>query len=144
MEFDDFLARRTGAVVTNAASSGMEIERRRLKSLARRTDRPGLAYLAAWAVAMGFTGSLVRLALDTAWVWPAMFLYGVVMSVPSYSLSHETARGTAFRTRWLNESVFWCMSLLYGEDPAAPALYAHQPHTHTRHTCCRTWSVLKG
>ena len=122
------------AVVTNAASSGIGIERRRLKSLARRSDWPGLAYLAAWTSAMGLTGSLVWLALDTAWVWPAMFVYGVIMSVPSYSLSHETAHGTAFRTRWLNEGVFWCMSLLYGEEPL------HRRYTHTNHHT-HTWHV---
>ncbi len=121
-------------VVTNAASSGIEIERRRLKSLARRSDRPGLTYLAVWAAAMGVTGSLVWLALDTVWVWPAMFVFGVVMSVPSYSLSHETAHGTAFRTRWLNEGVFWCMSLLYGEEPL------HRRYTHTNHHT-HTWHV---
>ena len=80
---------------------------------------------------MTATGALVWLALDTPWVWPAMFVFGVVMSVPSYALSHETAHGTAFRTRWLNEGG------LLGHLPAlrrgtpAPALYPHQPpHAH--------------
>ena len=72
------------SVVSNAASSGVTIDRRHLKSLARRTDVPGLVYLASWAVALALTGSLVWLALGTVWVWPAMFIYGVAMSVPSY------------------------------------------------------------
>ena len=70
-------------VVTNAASTGIRIDRKRLKSLARRSDAPGLIYLAAWGVALGVTGSLVWLALGTLYVWPAMFAYGVVMSVPA-------------------------------------------------------------
>ena len=122
------------SVITNAASTGIRIDRRRLKSLARRSDRPGLTYLAVWALAMALTGSLVWLALGTLYVWPAMFLFGVVMSVPSYSLSHETAHGTAFRTRWLNETVFWVMSLLYGEEPL------HRRYTHTNHHTY-TWYV---
>ena len=122
------------AVITNAASTGIRIDRRRLKSLARRSDVPGLAYLAAWALAMALAGSLVWLALGTLWVWPAMFVFGVVMSVPSYSLSHETAHGTAFRTRRLNESVFWLTSLLYGEEPL------HRRYTHTNHHT-HTWHV---
>ena len=122
------------AVITNAASTGIRIDRRRLKSLARRSDLPGLAYLATWALAMALTGSLVWLALGTIWVWPAMFVFGVVMSVPSYSLSHETAHGTAFRTRRLNESVFWLTSLLYGEEPL------HRRYTHTNHHT-HTWHV---
>ena len=119
-------------IVTNAASSGVRIERRQLKSLARRSDRPGLTYLAAWTVAMALTGGLVWLSLGTAWVWPAIFVYGVVLTVPTYSLSHETAHGTAYRTRWLNETVFWFTSLLYGEEPL------HRRYTHTHHHT-HTW-----
>ena len=121
-------------VVTNAASTGIRIDRKRLKSLARRSDAPGLTYLAAWGVALGVTGSLIWLALGTLYVWPAMFVHGVVMSVPAYSLSHETAHGTAFRTRRLNEAVFWITSLLYGEEPL------HRRYTHTNHHT-HTWYV---
>ena len=84
----------SGSVITNAASTGIRIDRQRLKSLARRSDRPGLAYLAAWVGAMAATGTCIWLSLGTLYVWPAMFVFGVVMSVPSYSLSHETAHGT--------------------------------------------------
>ena len=121
-------------VITNAASTGVRIDRRRLKSLARRSDWPGLVYLALWALALLAAGMLVRAALGTLLVWPAMFLLGVVTSVPAYSLSHETAHGTAFRTRWLNETVFWFTSLLYGEEPL------HRRYTHTNHHTY-TWYV---
>ena len=124
----------TKSTVTNAASSDVRIDRRHLKSLARRSDRPGLIYLAAWAVAMVLTGALVWFTLGTLYVWPAMFVYGVVLTVPTYSLSHETAHGTAFRTRWLNETVFWFTSLLYGEEPL------HRRYTHTNHHT-HTWYV---
>ena len=127
-------ARSTKRIVTNAASSGVRIDRRHLKSLARRSDRPGLVFLALWALAMGLGGALVWFTLDTLYVWPAMFVYGVVLTVPAYSLSHETAHGTAFRTRWLNETVFWVTSLLYGEEPL------HRRYTHTNHHTL-TWYV---
>ena len=122
------------AAVTNAASTGIRIERAQLKSLARRSNRPGLAYLAVWAFLLAATGALVWFTLGTAYVWGAMFVYGVVMSVPSYALSHETAHGTAFRTRRLNEAVFWFTSLLYGEEPL------HRRYTHTNHHT-HTWYV---
>ncbi len=120
--------------VTNAASTGIRIDRKRLKSLSRRSDWPGLAYLGAWAGLLIATGCLVWFALGTPYVWPAMFVYGVVLTVPAYSLSHETAHGTAFRTRWLNETVFWVTSLLYGEEPL------HRRYTHTNHHT-HTWYV---
>ena len=121
-------------LITNAASTGVRIDRRRLKSLARRSDWPGLAYLAVWVLALLAAGTLVWVAQGTLLVWPAMFLLGVVTSVPAYSLSHETAHGTAFRTRWLNETVFWFTSLLYGEEPL------HRRYTHTNHHTY-TWYV---
>ncbi|MDE0388908.1 MAG: fatty acid desaturase, partial [Rhodospirillales bacterium] len=115
------------AVVTNAASTGIRIDRKQLKALARRSNRPGLMYLALWVLALALTGAALWVALGTAYVWATIFVFGVVMSVPSYSLSHETAHGTAFRTRWLNETVFWFTSLLYGEEPL------HRRYTHTNH-----------
>ena len=123
-----------GNIITNAASSGVRIDRRRLKSLARRSDRPGLVHLALWALALLAAGALVQTALGTLLVWPAMFLLGVVTSVPAYSLSHETAHGTAFRTRSVNETVFWFTSLLYGEEPL------HRRYMHTNHHT-NTWYV---
>ena len=33
---------------TNAASSGVTLDRKALKAIARRSDRPGLVYLAQW------------------------------------------------------------------------------------------------
>ena len=86
-------------IATNAASSGVSIDRKVLKALAKRSDRSGLVYLAQWAVSLTVTGFGVRLALGTWWVWPAMLVYGIFLSVPAYAFSHETAHGTAFRTR---------------------------------------------
>ena len=122
------------AVVTNAASTGIRIDRTQLKALARRSDRPGLTYLTLWALALALAGAALWVALGSAYVWAAVFVFGVLMSVPSYALSHETAHGTAFRTRWLNEAVFWFTSLLYGEEPL------HRRYTHTNHHT-HTWYV---
>ena len=122
------------SVVTNAASTGIRIDSKRLKRLARRSNAPGLIYLTVWGGVLGVTGSAVWWSLSSAYVWPAMFVFGVAMSVPSYALSHETAHGTAFRTRWLNETVFWFTSLLYGEEPL------HRRYTHTNHHT-HTWHV---
>ncbi len=114
-------------VATNAASSGVRLDKKSLKIIARRSDRPGLLYLAQWIVGLILTGMLVGMALGSVWVWPAMFVHGVLMTVPAYALSHEAAHGTAFRTRRLNEVVFWVSSLLYMEEPL------HRRYTHTNH-----------
>ena len=123
-------------VATNAASSGIALDRRRLKELSIRSDVPGILYLAQWAGLLLATGGLVWLSLGTWWVWPAMVMYGVFLTVPAYALSHETAHGTAFRSRWLNEVVLWVTSLIYFEEPL------HRRYTHTNHHT-HTWHVGK-
>ncbi|MEO8857942.1 MAG: fatty acid desaturase [Burkholderiaceae bacterium] len=119
---------------THAASSGVKIDRKLQQTLAARSDRPGLVYLAQWFACLLTTGGLVWLARGSLWVWPAMLVYGTMLTVPAYALSHETAHGTAFRTRWLNETLFWLSSLIYGEEPL------HRRYTHTNHHTY-TWHV---
>ena len=121
---------------TDAASSGITLERKTLKALCRRSDLPGLIYLGKWALALVISGYGVYLALGTTWVWLAALIYGTVLSVPVYAMSHETAHGTAFRSRWLNETVMWICALLYLEEPL------HRRYTHTNHHTY-TWHVGK-
>ena len=121
---------------TGAASSGITLERKTLKALCRRSDLPGLIYLGKWALALVISGYGVYLALGTTWVWLAALIYGTVLSVPVYAMSHETAHGTAFRSRWLNETVMWICALLYLEEPL------HRRYTHTNHHTY-TWHVGK-
>ncbi len=123
-------------IATNAGSSGIKLDKKSLKAIAARTDRPGLIYLAQWAAALLGGGVLVWLSLGTAWVWLAMAVLGTILTVPAYAMSHETAHGTAFRTRWLNETVFWITSFLYMEEPL------HRRYTHTNHHTF-TWHVGK-
>lgn len=124
------------SIPTNAASSGVHLDKKTLKKIAQRSDRPGLLYLAAWISALVVTGSAIWLSLGTLWVLPAMILQGIVLAVPSYAMSHETAHGTAFRTRWLNETVLWITSLVYMEEPL------HRRYTHTNHHT-HTWHLGK-
>jgi fatty acid desaturase len=121
---------------TNAASSGVTLERNTIKTLCKRSDRPGLEFLAKWAASLLVTGYLVHLSMGSPWLWPALFIYGTVISLPGYAMSHESAHGTAFRTRWLNELVFWITSLIYMEEPL------HRRYTHTNHHTY-TWHVDK-
>ena len=123
-------------VPTNAASSGVRLDKKTIKRIAARSDRPGLLYLVKWSLSLAVTGALVWASLGTHWAWPAMFVHGVFLTVPSYAFSHETAHGTAFRSRWLNEAVLWITSLLYMEEPL------HRRYTHTNHHT-HTWHVGK-
>ena len=68
---------------TNPASSNVKLEKMTLKSIASRSDKPGLIYLFQWLIALTLTGSLVWMSLGTWWVWPAMFVHGVLLTVPA-------------------------------------------------------------
>jgi fatty acid desaturase len=87
---------------TTAETSGVRIDKKTLKALMRRSDRPGLAYLGLWALFLAGSGALLALSLGT---WAG--------------------------TRWLNEAVFWLTSLIYFEGPHYRR-YAHaRHHTYT-------------
>jgi fatty acid desaturase len=103
-----------------------EIEQREVRALMRRTDLHGLTRFAAWILLCFATGSLVVLTLHSWWLIPAMFVHGCALSF-SYAASHECAHGTAFRSRWLNEAVFWLTSLVFIEEPLYRR-YSHAGH----------------
>jgi len=97
-----------------------------LRGLMRRTNLHGLVTFGAWIAACVVTGYLVVLSRQTWWVIPTMFLYGSVLSF-AYAASHECSHGTAFRTRWLNEAVFWVTSFIFIEEPLYRR-YSHAGH----------------
>jgi len=101
-----------------------------LRQLARRRDRPGLVFLAAHLATLAATGGVVWLALGTLWVWPAMFLHGIVV-VHLFAPFHETAHSSAFKSRRLNEAVYWATALILGLPPTHFRLEHAAHHAHT-------------
>ena len=97
----------------------------------KRSDQPGLIWLGSWIVLLLSSGLLLYHSENTPWYLPVLFIYGSFLSLPAYALSHECAHGTAFRSRWLNETLFWISSILYFEEPCYRR-YAHaRHHTYT-------------
>ena len=88
------------------------ISRKELLPFTRRTDRTGLVYLSVHLGTIALIGWFVHLSLGTAWMIPAMFCHGIAVTF-LYGPMHETSHGTAFRSRWLNEAVFWFCNLVY-------------------------------
>lgn len=77
--------------------------------LVQRRDLPGILWLLGHLGLLLLTGYVLSLSLDSVWVVPALLAHGIVM-VHFFAPYHECAHGTAFKTRWLNQSV----SLLTG------------------------------
>ena len=118
---------------TNAASSSVHVDSKVIRSLRRRRNGPGLVFLLQWGIGLTLSGLLVWLALGSGWIWPAMAIHGGLLTLPAYALSHETAHGTAYRARWLNETVLWFSSILYMEEPLHRRYTHTNHHTYTRH-----------
>ena len=121
---------RTEAGPALGKRGGIELGQQELTALYRRSDVKGIVYFGGWLALTAAAGGLYYLSLGTYWVVPALLLYGAIL-VFGYAMSHETSHGTAFRSRWLNEGVYWFTSLIYGQEPVFRR-YAHAAHH--RHT----------
>lgn len=107
------------------------ITRKELKPFTRRTDRHALTWFGVHMSALIASGALLYLSLGTWWVVPAMLLHAFVM-VNIYTPVHECSHGTPFRTRWLNESVYRFLSLIYIWTPIYYRYRHAMHHTYTQ------------
>ena len=80
---------------------------------------------------IGGTGYLVYLATGTGWLIPAMLLHGVMLG-HLFAPLHECSHGTAFRTRWLNETVLWICGILVLWAPIYFRYDHSDHHTHAQ------------
>ena len=101
------------------------------KQLTRRSDWIGLGYLIGHYSAIGAGGALVYLTYGTILMVPAMLAHGLVLAC-LFAPMHECSHGTAFRTRWLNEAVYWLVSLTYISQPTWYRYRHAVHHTYTQ------------
>jgi len=106
------------------------IDPKRLRTLMRRDDLHGILFFLAWLILCAAGVTLVVMTRATAWLWATMLLYGILLCF-AYAASHECAHGTAFRSRWLNEAVFWITSVVFIEEPLYRRYSHASHHTHT-------------
>ena len=108
-----------------------DFDRRPLTTLARRSDRAGLARLAGHVATLAGTGALVLLTNGRLLLLvPAMALHGIVL-IFLFAPLHETIHRTAFRSRWLNDAVaFLCgLPLLLPPEYFRAFHFAHHRYT---------------
>jgi fatty acid desaturase len=86
-------------------------EREQLRIWSQRADTPGLIHLAGHMIALLLTGFGIWLTRGSFWIWPAMWLHGVVL-IFLFTPLHETIHRTAFKTRALNEAVAFVIGVL--------------------------------
>ncbi|MBU0797571.1 MAG: fatty acid desaturase [Alphaproteobacteria bacterium] len=101
-----------------------------LKVLSARSDARGLLRLGIHLGLIGLSSALIWQAGETLWLLPAMLLQGLFL-IALFATIHETVHYTAFKTRWLNESVGWFAAL---PSLLNATYYKHFHLAHHRHT----------
>ena len=78
----------------------------RLKELAQRTDGPALRDTAIWLGLLVASGAGGVLLWGSWWCVPCFAVYGVLYGSGGDSRWHECGHSTAFRTKWMNDTVY--------------------------------------
>jgi fatty acid desaturase len=86
-------------------------DRAQLRVWSQRSDTPGLIHLAGHVGALLCTGCGIWLAQGSLWIWPALWLHGIVL-IFLFTPLHECIHRTAFKTRALNEGVAFVIGAL--------------------------------
>ena len=81
-----------------------------LAALKTRSDAKGLTQFGLHILFIVCTGVLVSTAMGRWWLPLAMLIHGVGL-VYLFAGMHETIHRTAFKSRWLNDTVAWLTGL---------------------------------
>ncbi len=125
----------TGEAAQRAIDEGLDkirwyrtdVDKKALKSLMERKDGPAIRDTAIWFLALG-TSALAAMELwGTIWCVPFFFMYGVLYGSAGDSRWHECGHGTAFKTPWMNKSVYHIACFMMMRNPVV------WRWSHTRH-----------
>lgn len=103
----------------------------RLHELTARTNRRAAVDTALWLGLLVGTGALGWLALGSWWAVPAFAAYGALYGGAADSRWHEMGHGTAFRTGWLNDAVYYLASFMMLREPTLWRWSHARHHTDT-------------
>ena len=114
-----------GASSITAAEHGLvdadcykpKIDRELMKQLMARTNGLAAAHIASWFIALGFFGWLAHISWGTWWAVPSFAIYGVLYGSMSDSRWHETGHRTAFRSKWMNDVIYYIACFMIFREP---------------------------
>ncbi len=104
-----------------------EVARKDLKDLMKRSDGPAIRDTILWL------GLMLVFAAAAIWAWPSLWsipfflAYGVLYGSATDSRWHECGHGTAFKTAWMNDTVYQIACFMIVRNPAT------WRWSHTRH-----------
>jgi fatty acid desaturase len=98
-----------------------------MKELMQRKDGPAIRDTLIWVAAFVVTGGLGIYFWPTWLVLPFFLAYGVLYGSSSDSRWHECGHGTAFKTAWMNDVVYYVACFMIMREPTV------WRWSHTRH-----------
>lgn len=115
----------TGTESARAAQQGLvdaewfrpPINPERLRALQERNNVRAAVDTAGWLGLLALTGYLAWLALGSWWAVPAFGAYGALYGGAGDSRWHECGHGTAFRSKRLNDIVYYLASFMLLRQP---------------------------
>jgi fatty acid desaturase len=102
------------------------ISRQRMKELTKRRNGPAIRNTLLWLGLLIGSGVAGYLLWGTWWAVLAFALYGVFYTAAD-ARWHECGHGTAFKTPWMNDVVYYLASFMYLR-PATAWRWSHQRH----------------
>jgi len=93
------------------------IDGERLRALQVRNNARAARDTIMWLGLLAVFGYLAFRALGTWWAVPAFMAYGALYGGAGDSRWHECGHGTAFRTKWLNDAVYYIASFMLLRQP---------------------------
>ena len=103
-----------------------DIPRKELKELMRRDDVKALIDFGIWGMCLAGSGYAALVSVGSYWAIPAFFVYGTIYSSCD-ARWHDCAHGTAFKTRWLNET-FYLLCCLMNMKEGTFTRWSHTRH----------------
>jgi Na+-transporting NADH:ubiquinone oxidoreductase subunit F len=94
-----------------------EIPRQQMKELMKRSNGPALRDTAIWLTLLIATGVAGCLFWGSWICIPFLLCYGVLYASASGSRWHESNHGTAFKTPWLNDALYYLSSFMNLKEP---------------------------
>ncbi len=126
---DGRLAAEAG--LANAEWYRSPVDRKRMKELMRRSDGLAIVYTLVWLVLIAGLGVLAILTWLSWWSIVILVPYGMLWALGGDSRCHEAGHGTAFKTRWMNETVYWIGCFMTLREPVVRRWDHARHHTDT-------------
>jgi fatty acid desaturase len=126
---DSRLAKEKGLAAASWYST--PLPRKQLKELMQRRDGPAIRDTAIWFAAFALS------ALGGIWFWgswaavPFFIVYGTLYGSSADSRWHECGHGTAFKTRWMNDGLYYVASFMLLREPTVWRWSHARHHTDT-------------